>query len=91
MAKRVMDKNQQPTARQALEKLSPSTRGGQRRDENREVHRVGAGESSASTTIDTNSKYCHTIYHKTDNFKIMAIKNLCRLPVNFLLFPCKTQ
>ena len=91
MAKRGMDENQQPTAQQAFEKLSPGTRGGERRDEVREVHRVGAGESSTSTTIDTNSKFCHTVYHKTDNFKIMAIKNLWRLPVNFLFFPYKTQ
>ena len=30
MAKRGMDENQQPTAQQALEKLSPGTRGGER-------------------------------------------------------------
>ena len=48
MAKRVTDENQKPSVQQELEKLFPSTRGGGRRDESREVHRVGAGELSAS-------------------------------------------
>ena len=36
-----------------LEKLSLNTRGGGRGGESRELYRVGAGESSASTTTGT--------------------------------------
>ena len=48
MAKGLMDENQQPSVQQELERLFPSTRGG---------GRVGVGESSASTTIDTNTSF----------------------------------
>ena len=47
MGKGLVDENQQP--QQELEKLFPSTRGGGRGDESRELHyRVGTAESSAS-------------------------------------------
>ena len=52
-----MDKNRYPSVQQELERLFPSTRGGGRagggEGESRELQRVGAGESSASTTTDT--------------------------------------
>ena len=40
-----------------LEKLFPSTRGGGRGDESRELQKLGAGESSASITTDTNTSF----------------------------------
>ena len=43
-----MDKIQEPFAQYKLERLFPSTRGGGRRDERREFHRVGACESRSS-------------------------------------------
>ena len=46
-----MDENQQPSVQQELE------RGGGRGGESRELRRVGAGESSASTTTDTNTSF----------------------------------
>ena len=50
MAKGLMDKNQQPFVPQELGRL-PSTRGRGRRDESRELLRVGAGESSAAALM----------------------------------------
>ena len=47
MAKGLIDENQQPSVTQELGRLFPSTRGGERRGESRELFRVGAGESSA--------------------------------------------
>ena len=55
--KRANGWNQQPSVQQALQKLFPSTRGRGRGDENRKVHRVGAGESSTSTIFDTNTSF----------------------------------
>ena len=46
-----MDENSQPPVQQELE------RGGGRGSEGRELHRIGAGESSASTTTDTNTGF----------------------------------
>ena len=40
-----------------LERLFPSARGGGKGSEGREQHRVGAGESSASTITDTNTSF----------------------------------
>ena len=54
MANRLIDENQQPSVTQELGRLFPSTRGGERRGESRELFRVGAGESSALLT-DTKS------------------------------------
>ena len=42
---------------QELERLLASTRVRQRRGESRELHRVGAGESSACTATDTNTSF----------------------------------
>ena len=50
-----MDENQQPSAQQKFEKLLPSPKGGNRGGENRELHRIGAGKSTASITTDTNT------------------------------------
>ena len=50
MAKGLKYENQQPSVQQDLERLFPSTRGGGRGGESRELHRIGAGKSSASTT-----------------------------------------
>ena len=58
MANALMDENQQASVQQYLEKLFPSTRGGRRGDESRELYRVGAGKPSASTTTDTNTSIC---------------------------------
>ena len=54
MVKGPMDENQESSVTQELGRLFPSTRGVGRRGESRELFRVGAGESSASTT-DTNN------------------------------------
>ena len=51
MAEGLMDKNQQRSVQQKLEK------GGGRGGVSRELHRVGAGESFASTGIDTNTSF----------------------------------
>ena len=47
MARGLMDENQQPSVTQELGKLFPSTKGGGKRGESRELLRVGTGESSA--------------------------------------------
>ena len=57
MAKGLIDEKQQPSVQQDVERLLPSTRGGGRGGESRELHRFGAGESSASTTTDTNTSF----------------------------------
>ena len=57
MAKGLMDENQQPSVQQELKRLLLIKRGGGRGDESRKLHRVGAGESSASTTTDTNTSF----------------------------------
>ena len=56
MTKGLMDESQQPSAQQEFERLSPSTTGEWRGGESRELHRVGAGEPSASRTINTNTR-----------------------------------
>ena len=67
MAKELMDENQEPSVTQELRRLSPSTRGGGRRDESRELLRVGADKSSASAIDINNTSFCKKVYHKTDN------------------------
>ena len=57
MAKGLMDKHQQLSVQQDLEKLFASTGGGGRGDESGELHRLGAGESSAATETDTNTSF----------------------------------
>ena len=55
MVKGLMEENQQPFVTQELGRLFPSTRGGGRRGESRELLRVGAGESSAWATDTSNT------------------------------------
>ena len=51
MAKGMMDENQQLSVEQEFERLFPSTRGGGKGGESRELHRVGAGDPSASKQL----------------------------------------
>ena len=51
MIKGLIDENQQPYIQQELKRLFPST------TESREPHRVGAGESFASTINDRNTSF----------------------------------
>ena len=57
MIKGPMDENQQPSVRQGLGRLFPSTRGEGRRGESRELPTLGAGESSASATDTKNTSF----------------------------------
>ena len=57
MAKGLMDKKQQPSVQQELERMLPSIRGEKSGGESRDLHRVGAGESSASKATDTNTSF----------------------------------
>ena len=57
IAKWLMDENQQPSVTQELGRLFPSIRGRGRRGESSELLRVGAGESSASTTDTNNASF----------------------------------
>ena len=57
MAKRLIDENLQPCVQQKLERLFPSTRGGGRGVENSYLYRVGACESTTSTTTDANISF----------------------------------
>ena len=70
-----MDKNRYPSVQQEFERLFPSTTGGGRGGESREL---SVGESSASTTTDTNTGFATPSNHKTDNYRNMWIKNLYR-------------
>ena len=79
-----MNENQQPSVQQELE------RGGGKGSESRELHWVDAVESPASITTDTNTSFATP---STTKWKIAehGIKNLRRVPVNLLFFPCKTH
>ena len=57
MAKWLMDKNEKSSVTQELERLFPWIRDRGRRDESSELHRVGAGESSASATDTNNTSF----------------------------------
>ena len=57
MMQGLMDENQPPSVQQGLEILFSSIRGVGSGGENRELHRVGTGESSGSTTYDTNTSF----------------------------------
>ena len=57
MAKWLMDKNEKSSVTQELERLFPWIRDRGRRDESSELHRVGAGESSASATDTNNNNF----------------------------------
>ena len=85
MTKGVMNENQQPSVQQELERLFPSKRGGGMGGKSRGPHRDGTGESSASTTNDTSTSFCNTLYHKTDDCRNMGIK-LAETPSKFAIF-----
>ena len=74
MAKGLTDKNQQLSVRQELEKPFPRTRGGGRGGESRELHRLGVGESYASTTTDTNVDFSTPSITKRTIAKIWGSK-----------------
>ena len=57
MAIGLMNENQQPSVTQELGRLFPSTRGGERRGESRELLRVGAGETSPLATDTNNTSF----------------------------------
>ena len=52
-----MDGNQQLSVEQEFERLHPRRKGRGKGAESRELHRVGAGEPSASTATDTNTSF----------------------------------
>ena len=54
ISKVLMDKHRYPSVQQEFERLFPSTTGGGRGGESREL---SVGESSASTTTDTNTGF----------------------------------
>ena len=85
MAKKLMNENQQPSVQQELEKLFHSTRGGGRVDESRELRRVGTGESSTSTTIDTNASFATPSTTKLTIVEIWDQK-LVETPSKFAIF-----
>ena len=74
MAKGLIDENQPPFVQQDLERLFPSTRGGGRELESRQLNRAGAGESSASITTDTNTSFATSSTTKRTNAEISASK-----------------
>ena len=89
IAKRLMDENQQSSVRQELGRLFPSIRDGGRRSESSELLRIGAGESSASTTdtyytnFATRSTTKLTIEEiwglKATSQKLRTSRSLCRI------------
>ena len=74
MAKGLMDENQHPSVQQDLENLFPSTRGGGKGDENRELYRVGAVGSFASTATDTNTSFATLSTTKQTVAEIWGLK-----------------
>ena len=96
MAKWMMKENQQSPVQQELEKLSPSTTGTGRGGKNRELHRVGAGESSASTTTDPNTSFATPsivegkIEEKVDQ-KLVETPGYLHASSKFAIFSCNTQ
>ena len=85
MAKGLMNENQQPSVQQELGRLFPSTRGGRRGGESRELYKAGAGESSASVTTDTNTSFATPSTTKRTIAEIWDEK-LAEIPSNFPIF-----
>ena len=73
MAKGLMNENQQPSVK-GLKRLFPSARGGERGGESREFHRVGAVESSGSTTTNKNTSFATSSTTKRTIAEIMRSK-----------------
>ena len=91
VAKGLMDENQQPSAQQELERLSPTTRDRRRGGESRELYRVGAGELKASTTTDTNNSFS-TLLPQNGRLQKCEDQKLAETPSKFAtFFPCETQ
>ena len=103
MAKWLVSENHQPSVTQELGRLFPSIRGRWRRGESSELLRVGAGESSVSTSDTNNNSFIAT--WSTTNRRLKKYgdqkqhqrncQSLCRLkqhqeklPVILLFFPC---
>ena len=57
MVKGLMDENRQPSVQHELERLLFSTRGGGKKGESGERHRVVARRSLAFVTSDTNTNF----------------------------------
>ena len=85
MVKGLMDENQQPSVQQELERLFPNTRDGGRGGESRELPKVGADESSASTTTDTNNSFPTPSTTKRTSAEIWGSK-ACETPNKFAIF-----
>ena len=68
--------------------MFPSTRGGERGGESREFHRVGTGESSPSTTTNTNSSFA-TCLPQIGHLQKYVDQKLVETSVNFLFFRVK--
>ena len=69
-----------------LEKLFPNTRGGGRGYESKELLRVGAGESSAPTTTDTNTSFATSSTTKQTVAEIWGLKTCGKSHSRFLFF-----
>ena len=72
-----------------VKSLFPSTRGGERGGESREFHRVGTGESSPSTTTNTNSSFA-TCLPQIGHLQKYVDQKLVETSSKFSFFPCKT-
>ena len=81
MAKRLMDKNQQPSVTQELGRLFPNIRGRVRRSESSEFHEVGAGESSASATDTNNTSFATRSTRKRTIEEIWGSKATSKKPL----------
>ena len=80
-----MDEKQQSSVQQELERLFPSQRGGGMGGERRELHMVGAFESSASATTDTNTSFATPSTAKWTIAEIWGSKT-CGTPSKFAIF-----
>ena len=69
-----------------LEKLFPNTRGGGRGYESKELLRVGAGESSAPTTTDTNTSFATSSTTKQTVAEIWGLKTCGKSHSRFSFF-----
>lgn len=92
MAPGLMDENQPPSVQQELEILFPSIRSVGRGGESRKLHRVGTGESSASTTYDTNTSFVAPSTTKWSISEIWGSKTCGDSPkICVFFFSCKAH
>ena len=80
-----MDENQQPSVTQELGRLLPSIRGRERRCENSELLKVGAGKSSASATDASNTSFTARSTTKQMIEEIWVSKATSKKPLNSML------